>query len=145
MRAINLIPILALLALQASSNLRTNTDPLSDLHKRNILSNPQHLADNLMTNTDGIRGAAPARTDSVNIGLADSAGLDLNVDVVGLEGLGGVLLRTIFSGGLGGLGGLGGVEVGYLALVESGPSLRILDKETLKLLGNLLLGHGERY
>ena len=100
LRAVSLVSVLALLALQAGTNLRTNTDSLSGLDESDILPYPQDLANNLVANTNGIIGSSPSRPNHMNIRLANTTGFDLNVDIVGLKGLGSVLSLALARVGL---------------------------------------------
>ena len=86
--AIVFVVVFALLALHAGPNLGPDTDAVANLDSAHFRANFDGLADDLMTNAEGKRDLAPATSDAVDIGAADTAALDLDVDVVVFEGLG---------------------------------------------------------
>lgn len=82
MWAIVLVVALALRALQARPDLSTNTGTVANLECRDLRSNFYDLADNLVADSNGCWGFTPASCDGVHIGTADTAALDLDVDIV---------------------------------------------------------------
>lgn len=91
-RAIVLIVALALLALETGPDLGADTDTVALLDGLDGLADLDGLAYDLVSHTDGQGCATPTTVDGVDIGAADTAALDLDVDVVvaedfGLEGL----------------------------------------------------------
>jgi hypothetical protein len=85
MWAVILVVALALLALQARPNLRSNTDTVPNLDAGHLVADLDSMANDLVSNADGKRNLAPASRNGVNIRGAHPAALDLDVDVVGAE------------------------------------------------------------
>jgi hypothetical protein len=86
--AVGLVIVLALLALQAGVELGADADALARLDQSDLGPDAQGLANDLVADAEGEALAAPAAADGVDIGAADAAGLDLDLDIVVLEGLG---------------------------------------------------------
>ena len=103
MGAVVLVLALAQVALQACPDLGTDTDAVSLLNERNVLADTHSLADDLVANAEGSLEITPATRDCVNIGSADAAALNLDIDVVTLEGLGCELLLLEVLPRLGGV------------------------------------------
>jgi hypothetical protein len=85
--AIVFVVVFALLALHAGPNLGPNTDAVANFDRAHFRADFDGLADNLMTYAEGKRDLAPTASDAVDIGAANTAALDLDVDVVVFEGL----------------------------------------------------------
>ena len=85
--AVVLLVRLAVIARQICLDLRSYAHTIADFDSLDIFADLDGLADNLMTNTDGQWTFAPAAVDGVNIGSADTAAVDGNVDVAVFEGL----------------------------------------------------------
>jgi hypothetical protein len=124
--AIVLVVALALLAFHAGLNLCSNTDAVTDLDCGNLGSNLDGLANDLMTDAQGERHLTPTASDAVDVGAADTAAFDFDVDIIVFEGLG-------FE-----LGRMSGAEqarvrlLAYVFLLEIGPVLLVLDHKTFK-------------
>lgn len=82
MRAIVLIVALALRALEARPDLRSDADAVADLDRLDGGPDFHGLADDLVADADGRGRVAPAARDGVHVGAADAAALDLDVDIV---------------------------------------------------------------
>lgn len=87
--AVRLIVVLALLALQARVHLSTDTDALADLGHGDLLANLEDLANDLVADSERVRAASPVAGDGVHVAGADTAALDLDVDIVRAKGAGG--------------------------------------------------------
>ena len=87
MRAIVLLVCLAELALQACLDLSAHTDTISNFDTSHFVANLDGLAYDLVTDADGQRAISPATVDRVDIGAADTATLDLDVNVAVFERL----------------------------------------------------------
>ena len=85
MRTIVFIIRLAKLALQAGADLGTNSNTVSDLDRGHLIANFDGLANNFMTNADWERAITPTTIDCVDIGAADPAAFNLDVDVAVFE------------------------------------------------------------
>ena len=73
---------LAQLAFQTRSNLRTDTDAISNLDGGYFGANFDGLANNLVANADWKWTVTPTSSDSVNVRAANTAAVDLDVDVI---------------------------------------------------------------
>src|SRR5690606_23505597 len=123
-RAIIFIVALAVVALQATPNLRANTDTVSLLHGGDLGTGLENLADDFVADDERSLDFTPTAGDGVEVGTADAAGMNLDVDVVVFE-LFGFILRgwselllwgeMIWAGG------------SYLVTGELGPLLGGLD------------------
>lgn len=82
MWAIVLVVRLALLALQASMNLSTNTDTVADLDGRHLRSDLDGLTNNFVSYADRKVHITPATSDSVNVGTTYTATFNLDIDIV---------------------------------------------------------------
>lgn len=82
MWAVILVVALALRALQARPDLGTNTSTVANLECRNLGSNFYDLANDLVADSDGCWRFTPATCDGVYIGTANTAALDLDIDIV---------------------------------------------------------------
>lgn len=87
MGAIVLIARLAHVALQASPDLRTNTNPVTHLHGGGLGTQSNDLANHFMTHTDGEAGLTPAAGDGVDITAANTARLNGDLDIALTERL----------------------------------------------------------
>ena len=130
MWAVVLIITLALLALEAGPDLSSNTDPVSNLAAGHLVANLDCMANNLVANTDGQRNFTPASIDAVDVGAADTAALNLDVDVVGAELLRFELCRM--SASLPFISKLPQLRSTNLLLLESGPVLLAFDHEAFE-------------
>lgn len=79
------------LGLQTAASLRADTDAIADLDAA-LLRRPRPdahgAADDLVADDAGVVGRVPARPEGVDVGEADAAVGDLDVDVVFSEGFG---------------------------------------------------------
>lgn len=103
---------LSAVGLQARSCLRANTDAVALLDVLDVLSDLDCLADDLMANNAGVGRRVPAGAERVDVGTADTAVGNLNIDVVVGERLGRVLLPLHLA-----LGRLGPVTAPTFELV----------------------------
>lgn len=87
LRAVVLVIVVAWSALHTTTDLRANTDTVTDLDVFNILSNSHRLSDNLVSNDEREMALAPALLEGVQVRAADTAVGDGDFDVVGAEGL----------------------------------------------------------
>ena len=85
MRTVVLIIRLAKLALQAGADLSTNSNAVSDLDSGHLVANFDGLANDFMTNADWERAITPTAIDCVDIGAANPAAFNLDVDVAVFE------------------------------------------------------------
>jgi hypothetical protein len=84
--AVVLLVVLALVAGQVGTNLSTNTSAISNLDASDLVANLDDLSDNLVSYAERKRDVlSPSTGDGVNIGGANTAGVDRNVNVVLLE------------------------------------------------------------
>lgn len=95
MLAVRLIVILALPALEARPNLRTNTNTLTNLGERHLGPDLENLADNLVADGERVWAATPIAANGVQVTGADTAALNLDVDVVVAKGPG--IPRVLFK------------------------------------------------
>lgn len=116
--AVGLVVVLALLALEAAVNLSTDTDTLADLCESDLVTDANDLADDLVADSKRVRARAPVTVDLVHVTGADTAALNLNVDILWVEG-------TRSEG----------------VLLEIGPVLQTRRLESSELLR--VVGHGE--
>jgi hypothetical protein len=68
---------------------RVDADAVADFEAGDVLSDSGHFAAELVANDDGVDGGWELAVDDVDIGAADTAGADLEDDVVGAGGGGG--------------------------------------------------------
>jgi len=87
-RAVVLVLVLAVGALEASPDLGTHADSVALLDGLDVLAHPNGLADNLVAHAEGALEVSPPAGDGVYVGPADAAALDLNVNVTLAKGLG---------------------------------------------------------
>ena len=85
MRTVVLIIRLAKLALQAGADLGSHSNAVSNLDRGHFVADFDGLANDFMTDTDWERAVTPAAGDCVDIGAADPAAFDLDVDVAVFE------------------------------------------------------------
>lgn len=95
--AIVLVVAFALRALQAGPDLSTDADTVALLDGLDLGADLDGLADDLVADADGQRCTTPAAVDCVNIATADTAALDLDVDVVVAEDLGFELEQSVWA------------------------------------------------
>ena len=82
MRAVILVIVLAVLAFQASPDLSTNTNAISNLDFFYVLTNFDGTSDDLVAYTDGHGCITPASVDRVHIAATDTTAFGFDVDVV---------------------------------------------------------------
>ena len=87
-RAVVLVVLLALLALETSLDLGADADALAFLDQGYVLADLDRLANDLVPNTDRQRALAPPTGDCVHITTADTARLDQHVHVMVFKLLG---------------------------------------------------------
>lgn len=85
MRTIVLVVRLAKLAFQTGTDLSANTDTVSNLHGCDLVADFDSLADNFMTDADWEWAVAPPAIDSMNIGAADTATLNFDINITILK------------------------------------------------------------
>ena len=85
MRTVVLVIRLAKLALQAGADLGTNSNAVSDLDGGHLVADFDGLANDFMTNADWERAITPTACDCVDIGAADPAAFNLDVDITVFE------------------------------------------------------------
>lgn len=85
MRTVVLVIRLAKLAVQAGTDLSANTDTVSNFHGCDLVANFDSLADNFMTDADWEWAVAPTTIDSMNIGAADTAALNFDINIAILK------------------------------------------------------------
>lgn len=85
--AVVLVIGLALWALQARPDLSSDTDTISHLDSGDLVSNLDGLSNDFVTSTNswvlvyGKLAVAPTASDCVDIGTADTTGVNENVDI----------------------------------------------------------------
>lgn len=87
MRAVVLVVGLADLALETGLDLSADTDTVANFTGRHFVANLDHFPNDFMTHANGQWAFAPAASDCMDVGAADTACFDLNVDVAILEWL----------------------------------------------------------
>ena len=87
MRAVVLVIALAILAFQARRNLSANTNTVANLDGRHLVTNFDGFPNDLVSDTKGQWGFSPATGDAVDVGTANTAGVDLDVDITVTERL----------------------------------------------------------
>jgi len=87
MRTIILILALADFAFEARPYLRSHTNPIADLHRRDLRPDFNSVSDDLVARAEREVRGAPPLGDGVHVAAADAAGEDFDVDVVILERL----------------------------------------------------------
>jgi hypothetical protein len=80
--AVGLVVILALAAIQARPNLGTSTNTVANLGETDLVAYTKNLADNLVADSKRVRAATPVSADGMTITGANTAALDLDVDIV---------------------------------------------------------------
>ena len=85
MWAVVLVVALALFALQARPYLCSNADSVANLDGLHLVTDLDGLADDLVSDTDWQWAVAPSTVNGVDIGPADAAALDTDIDVVVVE------------------------------------------------------------
>lgn len=88
MRAVILIVALALFALQTRPDLCSHADSVADFDGLHFVTHFDGMANDLVTDTDWERTVAPSTVNGVDIGTADTAAFDTDIDVVLVELLG---------------------------------------------------------
>jgi hypothetical protein len=84
--AVVLLVGLAVVASQVGANLRANTNTVADLHLGDLGANLDNLANDLVSYAEGQRDIlSPSSSDGVDVGSADTAGINGNVDIIILE------------------------------------------------------------
>lgn len=81
MRAVVLVITLAILAFQARRNLSADTNTVADLDGRHLVTDFDGFTNDLVSDTEGQWCLSPAACDAMNVGTADTAGVNLDVDV----------------------------------------------------------------
>ena len=85
MRTVVLVIRLAKLALQAGANLGTNSNAISNFDGGHLVADFDSLANDFMTNADWEGAITPTAIDCVDIGAADPAAFNLDVDITVFE------------------------------------------------------------
>lgn len=83
--AVVLLIRLAVVASQVCADLRTDTDTVADFDGLDVFANLDRLAYHLVADADGQWAVAPAAVDGVDIGAANAAAFDGDVNVAVLE------------------------------------------------------------
>jgi len=86
--AVCLVVLLALRAVQAGRDLRTHADAVANLDARHLGADLDGRSDDFMAGNDGVVLVAPAARHCVQVGTADTAACDLDIDVVVAKRLG---------------------------------------------------------
>lgn len=96
MLAVGLVVILALTAVKARVDLSTSTDTVTDLGERHLVTDAEDLADDLVADGQRVRALTPVTADGMTVAGADTAALDLDINVMVAKGTGleGVLLEV---------------------------------------------------
>jgi hypothetical protein len=79
---------LAEVALQTRLDLSADADAVTLSDAADVLAHADCAADNLVADAEGALEIAPAARHGVHIGAAHAAGIDFDVDIVVLKGLG---------------------------------------------------------
>ena len=130
MRTVVLVVRFAEFALETGTDLSANTNTVSNLNGCNLVAHFDGLANNFMADADGERAVAPAASDCVDIRAADTAALNLYVDITVFEllrfelGIWSATRRTEVSNSM----------AAHLLLLKVAPFALILDHVTLKRL-----------
>lgn len=103
MRAIVFVLALADIALQASPDFSADADPVSLLDERHSLADSDGFAYDLVADAEWSLEIAPATGEGVYVGAADTAALNLDVDIVVFKWLGCQLLLLELLARLGGV------------------------------------------
>ena len=80
-RTVILVVGFAKLALEAGADLRANTNTVSNLDRRHLVTNFNGLANDFMTDADWERTVAPTAIDGMDIRTANTAAFNLDVNV----------------------------------------------------------------
>lgn len=127
MRTVVLVVRFAKLALQTSTDLGTNTNTVSNLDGCHLVADFDGLTDDFVTDADWERAIAPTASDGMDIRAADSAALNLDVDITIFEllwfelGMRSVIGRSEASD-----------SAAHLFLLKVGPFALILDHVALE-------------
>jgi hypothetical protein len=90
--AVVLLVVFALVASQVGTDLSTNTGTVTDLNASDLVSDLDDLSDDLVSYAERKRDLlSPTTSDGVNIGSANTARVDGNVNVIFLKLLEGEL------------------------------------------------------
>lgn len=116
--------------------VRTNWYLLNSLDGRDVFANLDGSTNDFVTNAQRERSLAPASSDRVHVGAADTAALNGNVNVTVLKGL---ELELDWRSAMQ-LGAKVEKSGRYLLLLEVGPFLLVADH---KALGSLWVRHLE--
>lgn len=71
--------------LHTGTDLSANTDTIPNLDRLHFAADLDRLANDLVADTDRQRAISPAACDGMDIRATNSAGIDLNVDIVLLK------------------------------------------------------------
>ncbi len=85
--AVVLVIVVARSALHTTTDLRANTNTVTDLDVLDILPNSYRLSDNLVSNDEREMAFAPTLLERMQIRAADTTVCDGDFDVVGAESL----------------------------------------------------------
>lgn len=85
--AIILLICFAELALQTRLDLSTDANTVSNFHSRDLITDFNSLANDLVTDADWEWAVSPTASNGVDIGSANTAALNLNVNVTVFEWL----------------------------------------------------------
>lgn len=85
MRTVVLVVGLAKFALQTGTDLSANTNTVSNLDGGHFVADFDRFTDDFMTNANWERAFAPTASDGMDIGAADTAALNFDVDVAVFE------------------------------------------------------------
>ena len=87
MRTVIFIIGLANLALKTSLDLSSDTNAITNLAGGDFVASLDYFANNLMTNTDWQGTIAPAAINCMDVGAANAASFNLDVNIMVLEWL----------------------------------------------------------
>lgn len=86
--------------LHARPDLSTDTNSVAFLEPGDLVTNLEDLSNNLVADTERKRSITPSTSDGVNVGTTDTTGVNGNVNIVLLEGLGRVLATFCSNAGI---------------------------------------------
>src|SRR5688572_30797242 len=80
-----LAPGQALLAMQAAARVPADADALPDLQAFRLRTHRDHASDRFMSGHEGVRSETPFVVEHRQVGMADAAVFDLDLDLLGAE------------------------------------------------------------
>ena len=86
-RAVIFVVRLADVALKAGADLSSHAHPIANLHSRNLVADTNGLANDLVAYDQWQGSISPSSGDGVDVRSADTAGIDLDVNIAIFKGL----------------------------------------------------------